>query len=454
MNARSLHVLIPLLFAVPLQAQTEHEHHGAPIGKVGRVTLPTSCNSAAQPLFERGVALLHSFWYEEAARTFQAAAAADPACTMALWGLASSYLHPMWVPPTPAEWRDGSSAVERARALAAQSAREQGYLDAIAAYFADQSVPHPRRLRAWSDALGNLRERHPEDAEAATFYALSLVAVANSSPPDTTYALQRRAGEILEPLFQRRPDHPGLAHYLIHAYDAPALARQGSRAAERYASIAPSVPHARHMPSHIYIRLGDWNRAIASNTSSATAARDYERQQNLDGVWDQRLHAMDYLAYAYLQQGRDALARGVMDEAGTVTRTIPEGGIVAQYALAAIPARYQVERARWSEAARLPLRPGLQLPAEAATRRRRVRKWPRWPPSTTPWRGARCRCGPRWCTPSAWPRNHGSRWRAETPRRRSGWPRRPPSSKTAAKSIRRRRAPSCRRASCWVICCW
>lgn len=359
-------LLIP---AQPLRAQLEHEHAGAPPARLGRVDFPTSCSAQAQLRFERGVALQHSFWFEESARAFRDAAAADSTCAMAWWGVASSYLHPLWAPPGPEDLRNGAAAVERARALHPPTPLERDWVEEIGVYYRDYATArHPDRLRAWSDALARLHETYPDDAEAAIFYALSLIAVAQNSPADTTYARQRRAGAILEPLFRRQPNHPGLAHYLIHAYDSPALAAVGEGAANRYASIAPSVPHARHMPSHIYIRLGMWDAAIASNVSSAAAARQYETEQHLDAAWDQRLHAMDYLVYAYLQQGRDAAARRRVDEAARMQRVFPEGSVTAQYALAAIPARYALERGQWREAIGLDIRQGFQPGAEAVTR--------------------------------------------------------------------------------------
>ncbi len=359
-------LFLPIRFA---RAQMEHEHAGAPPARLGRVDFPTSCSAQAQLRFERGVALQHSFWFEESARAFRDAAAADSTCAMAWWGVASSYLRPLWAPPGPEDLRNGAAAVERARALHPPTPLERDWVEEIGVYYRDHATArHPDRLRAWSDALARLHETYPDDAEAAIFYALSLIAVAQNSPPDTTYARQRRAAALLEPLFRRQPDHPGLAHYLIHAYDSPALAAEGARAASRYASIAPSVPHARHMPSHIYIRLGMWDQAVRSNASSAAAARLYEQQQHLDGIWDQRMHAMDYMVYAYLQRGRDAMAKGLVDEANAVTRYAPERGLTSEYALAAIPARYALERGRWQEAAGLSLRSGLQPPAEAVTR--------------------------------------------------------------------------------------
>ncbi|MFI5208334.1 MAG: hypothetical protein ACHQX4_09975 [Gemmatimonadales bacterium] len=369
MTRFTLLLAAPLLLCARLAAGQEHDHSGAPPAHLGRVAFPTSCKRESQHQFERGVALLHSFWYEEATRTFRQVAQADSTCAMAYWGIASSSLHPLWAPPTPAELQTGAAAAAAAQALRAPTAREQGYVDAIAAFYTDAAtVPHGQRLRRWSDALGRLHQAQPADGEAAAFYALSLVAVAAVSPPDTTYALQRQAADILEPLFRRAPGHPGLAHYLIHTYDTPGLAHLGAHAADRYASIAPSVPHALHMPSHIYIRLGMWDQAIASNVKSAAAARSYEVAQHLGGIWDQRMHAMDYLAYAYLQEGRDRSAKLVVDEANAVTRYVPDHSLSSEYALAAIPARYALERDQWHEAAALTMRTGMQPQAEAVTR--------------------------------------------------------------------------------------
>ncbi|MEK6610649.1 MAG: hypothetical protein AABZ35_06995 [Gemmatimonadota bacterium] len=369
MTRRSLFLTVPLAFlTTTLRAQMEHEHAGPPPARLGRVEFGTSCTPVSQRAFERGVALMHSFWYEESARAFRAAASADTTCAMASWGLAMTYLHPLWAPPTPAELQAAAAAAERARALHPPTRIETDYVEAIGAFYRDHAtVRHRDRLVAYSQAMRRMHQTYDQDAEAAMLYALSLLGVAQNSPPDTTYARQREAAAILEPIFQRQPNHPGVAHYLIHTYDTPALAREGTRAANRYAGIAPSVPHARHMPSHIYIRLGMWDQAIASNISSASAARQYETQQRWDGAWDQRLHAMDYMAYGYLQQGRDAQARRLVDEAAGFPRTYPPGSLTSDYALAAIPARYAVERGQWAEAAALPVRAGAPPAAAAVT---------------------------------------------------------------------------------------
>jgi Tfp pilus assembly protein PilF len=368
---------IALVLAIPLTAATQvaraqMDHaappHGAPSGRLGRVTFPTSCGAAAQQHIQRGLALLHSFWYEEAVRTFREAAAADSSCAMAQWGIASAYLHPLWAPPTAAEVAAGTAAVARARALPAPTPRETQYIAAIGAYWDDHgSAPHGLRLQRWSDALGALAGAHPDDGEAAAFHALSLVVLAQNSRRQVAIDLSTRAIEILEPLFQRQPNHPGLAHYLIHAFDMPGMAAGGARAANRYAGIAPSVPHAQHMPSHIYILLGQWDSAVASNVRSAASAARYERETRMDAVWDQRLHAMDYVTYSYLQMGRDRVARRLVDTTATMRRVFPENSIAATYPLAAIPARYALERGQWADAARLEPRDGLPPAAAAVT---------------------------------------------------------------------------------------
>jgi tetratricopeptide (TPR) repeat protein len=361
-------VAVLLVAAHPLAAQMDmHEHGGKPPAHLGRVAFPSSCSAAAQRTIQRGVALLHSFWYEEAGRAFRDAAQADSTCALAYWGQATSLLHPLWAPPSAQDLKDGAALSARARSLNAPTARERGYVDAISAFYGSEtSARFVDRVRAWSDGFSRLHAAEPADTEATIFYALTLIGVAQNSPPDTTYSLQRQAGDLLEPLFQVRPTHPGLAHYLIHAYDSPSLADRAVRAADRYAGIAPSVPHARHMPSHIYTRLGMWDASIASNTSAASAARQYEIEQHLDAVWDQRLHAMDYMAYAYLQEGRDGAARRLVAEAAEMPKIVPQHASAAEYALAAIPARYALERGRWSDAVALTLRSDLADPGAIA----------------------------------------------------------------------------------------
>lgn len=355
-----LTVILLLTTASALPAQVGHEHPpgAAPPEHLGRVSFPTSCNPAAQKAFERGVTLLHSFWYEEAAQAFHRGATADSACAMTAWGEAMSRLRPLWYPPSPDDLRAGRAAAERAVRASRTGTRERGYADAMAAYYrGGEKVSHAERVQRWEAAMATLAQRYPGDEEARIFHALTLIALGQLHADDTTYARQRRAGEILQALFQRQPDHPGLAHYLIHAYDSPVLAARGVAAAERYARIAPSVPHAQHMPSHIYVRVGRWDDAIASNLRSAEAARAFERRLQMEGVWGERVHAYDYLVYAYLQQGRPQEARKIVEEVTTFTRYVPEHAFPGAFAFAAIPARYALERNDWAAAETLSVRP-------------------------------------------------------------------------------------------------
>ncbi len=361
MRAFSGTFLAAVLFVPSVLTAQDHAsaHAGQPPEKLGRVVFPAGCGDAAQPAVERGVALLHSFWYEEAEKAFGEVATAHPRCAMAHWGRAMSVLHPLWTPPTAAEAARGLAAADQAVAAAKPGTRQRDYAEAIATFWRGYNGPGAfrERLTAYEAAMDRLARRHPHDPEARTFYALALIGVGQLDAGDTTLARQRRAGAILEPLLARSPDHPGLAHYVIHAYDSPALAAKAVPAAERYAVIAPSVPHAQHMPSHIYTRVGNWEAAIASNRRSAEAGVMFEQRLGMDGVWDQRAHAWDYLMYAYLQLGREQEAKMLLDEASAVTVAVPPNSLISDYALAAIPARYALERGRWADAAALRVRP-------------------------------------------------------------------------------------------------
>ena len=333
--------------AQPLVAQMEHAHSAHALAEVGRVRFPTSCSAAAQPSFERGVALLHNFWFDRAAAAFHEAAGADTSCAMAWWGVASTSLHPLWAPPTPAELRAGADAVARARSLDARTDRERAWIAAIGAFFdSSAALAHAARLRAWEQALGRVQRDNPADTEAAVFHALALIAVQPKT--DTAYAQLKQAAAILEPLFAVQPHHPGLAHYLIHAYDAPPLVARAGRAAARYAVIAPDAPHALHMPSHTYSLLGMWDQSIATNARSMQASR------HAGNVWYEQLHAADYMVYAYLQEGRDRDALRLVRWAAD--SVLPAGNATAEFAVAAIPARYALERGDWHGAASLTLR--------------------------------------------------------------------------------------------------
>jgi hypothetical protein len=362
---RSAPLLAALALAVPLAAQAPEEH-GGHAEQLGRVRFPTSCRGAAQRGVEHGVAYLHSFWYEKATEAFNAVAAADSSCAMAFWGQAMSLLHPLWTPPSSADARAAMLAIDHGLARA-KTARERDYLGAIRAYYVDFDRTDPKtRLVRYAVAMDSVRRRSPSDGEAQIFYALALIALGQANATDTTFTYQKRADSILEPLFRLEPRHPGLAHYLIHTNDVPQLAAHGLYAARRYAAIAPDVPHAQHMPSHIFTRLGMWDDDIASNRRSAAAARAYELERGLSAMWDQRAHAFDYLAYAYLQQGRDTAARRVVDEAAAAPAGYPAGSLTHEYAFAAIPARYALERGAWAEAAQLAVRRAPEWPAAEA----------------------------------------------------------------------------------------
>jgi tetratricopeptide (TPR) repeat protein len=335
----------------------------------GTVDFPVSCTPAARPDFVRGVALLHSFFYEEARRIFTDVAAKDPTCAMAQWGIAMTWWHPIWTPPTPDEMSAGKAAIEKAMGMTAGTDRERGFIQALNVYYNSSDSPNPGavgqschgpvgardRVVAYEKAIRQLSEKYPDDFEVQTFYAFAILAVGYATPTDTTLAKQLQAAALLEKLWKKNPNHPGVTHYLIHSYDYPALAERGLAAARSYGSIAPWVPHALHMPSHIFTRLGMWEESIAANRSSADASRAYAAMRHRDATEAEELHALDYTVYSYLQEGQDAKAKEIVDFTATVRKTNPELEFSAGYALAAIPSRYALERNAWSEAATLPV---------------------------------------------------------------------------------------------------
>ena len=348
-----------LCLAAGVPADEGHSHdHGEQLGKVD---FPVSCNAAAGAAFERGVALLHSFQYDDAETAFADAAAADPTCAMAHWGTAMSLYHPVWAAanpsaaPTAADLKKGAEAVEKARAAGPKTDREKDYVAAVAAFYTGaDTLDHRSRAMAFEKAMGEVAARHPEDKEAAIFHAVALLGTA--TPGDKTYATEKKAAAILNAILPQAPTHPGVAHYLIHSFDYPALADLALPAARSYAKIAPSSPHALHMPSHIFTRLGLWNESIDSNLASRAAARERMKRLHPGATSFEDLHAQDYLAYAYLQGGQDAKAKAVLDEV-SAAETFDQQQFAAAYALTAVPARYALERRRWSEAAALTVRP-------------------------------------------------------------------------------------------------
>jgi tetratricopeptide (TPR) repeat protein len=328
----------------------QHPHEtGQPPQRLGQVQFKTSCSPAVQADFNRAVALLHSFWFNAAAATFTGVAEKDPSCGIAWWGVAMSRWGNPFAPARPvAAVEQGREAIAKARAAGARTERERQYIEAAAALFTDfEKVDARTRIVNYEQAMERLYASNRDDLETAAFYALSVNQTA--VPTDKKYSQQLKAAAILEPIFQQHPDHPGAAHYLIHAYDHPPLAEKALPAARRYAQIAPDAPHALHMPSHTFTRVGHWEDSIATNKASADAARKNNAPAEV-------LHAFDYQVYAYLQTAQDEAARKVMSDLKALVasvNTAEQYGQVAYYAEAAIPARIALERGAWAEAAAL-----------------------------------------------------------------------------------------------------
>jgi hypothetical protein len=353
-----------LLVASAIALAAPHEGHHEHGPQLGKLSFPTTCSAQAGAQFELGLRWLHSFEYDRAEKEFTNAAATDPGCAVAHWGVAMSNYHPLWAPPTDAEFAKGKSAVAKARAAGAKSKREQDYVAAIGAFYdRSETLDHKTRALAYNSAMAQLHERYPTDREAAVFYALSQVA-AGTLDKDSTYAREKSAAEILDAVLKAEPDHPGVAHYLIHSFDYPPLAQLALPAARRYAGIAPASAHAQHMPSHIFTRLGLWDESIRSNRAAEAAALAHAQKSGMDGAWDQQLHAMDYLAYAYLQTGRDSEAERVLQQLLAIEQATP--GQTTAYAVSAIPARLLLERREWKEAAKFDL-PARLLALKAMT---------------------------------------------------------------------------------------
>ena len=312
--------------------------------RFGTVHFATSCNETAQRRFDRGMRYQHSFWYRESKEIFEEVLKADPECGIAYWGIALSMLNNPHLPPPPANLPLGLEAIKKAKAVGAKSQRERDFIDALLVFYADyDKIPHGARIQAYLKAIEAVAQRYRQDDEAQLFYGITLNVAA--SPNDKTYSNQLKGAAILEKVFERQPRHPGVAHYLIHLYDTPALAEKGLDAANRYSEIAPAAPHAQHMPSHIFTRIGYWKESIALNTVSARVAK--ADKEPID-----QLHAMDYLVYAHLQLAQDAKARAVVDEMSMV-RNVDPNVLPGPYALAASPARYTIERGDWNGAAEL-----------------------------------------------------------------------------------------------------
>ena len=315
-----------------------------------RVQFTNSCAPEVQETFGQAITLLHSFEYHETRRLFTEVAEADPGCAIANWGLAMSLWHPLWTPPTDAELEEGARLLAEAAGKRA-TPREAAYVEALQAFYAGTAA-HMERVRAYEAKMSELYANHLDDPEAAMFYALALLASAD--PRDKAYTRQYKAAALLNWVRETQPRHPGVLHYLIHAYDSPALAHLALEAATIYAEAAPDSAHAQHMPSHIFTRLGLWDRSLASNLESTRSAAEYTLRAHLPGHYDEGLHSIDYLMYALLQTARDEEARQLLEQLGGIDKTDTENFKVA-YTYAASPARYALERRQWQEAADLVL---------------------------------------------------------------------------------------------------
>jgi tetratricopeptide (TPR) repeat protein len=354
-----------LLWSVPTSKAQSSAPTGS--GQFGAVQFPVSCKPGTQEQFERAVAMLHSFFYPETVRAFEAIIAADPDCAMAYWGLAISQRPNPLVPPWAADnLKRGLEAIQKGKALATTD-RERDWLAALEQAFAGyDTVPTATRSERYETAMETLSRKYPEDKEAAIFYALALLEAVDHR--DKTYARQIKAGAIMEPIDRAQPNHPGLAHYIVHAYDFEPLAARGLAAADKYARVAPSAPHAQHMPSHIYSMLGRWDQSIHSNQAAVKASRDYAARNFPGTTFAQEPHAQDFMAYAYLQLGQNREAKRVVDELAAVTKLSGARNYGRDTGQTAPAARYVLERAAWAEASSLTVRTDLYTYAQAMPR--------------------------------------------------------------------------------------
>jgi tetratricopeptide (TPR) repeat protein len=363
-----------LLCAMPASALDDemHRHHHDATEQLGKVSFPISCAPASEKAFERGVALLHSFGYEEAEDQFAEIAQKDPACAMAHWGVAMSLFHQIWERPQQSALKRGQQEIEKAQKIGAKTERERAYISALAVFYRDPATnDYLKRAAAYSDAMAKLYQQYPTDLEAGAFYALSLLA--SESPDDTSLSSEKKAVAVLNPLFQQQPDHPGLAHYIIHSCDSPQMAPLALDAARRYAEIAPSSAHAVHMPSHIFARLGLWQEDIQANLKSVALTQ----KSNAMYMHGHELHAMHFLLYAYLQTGQDEAAKQVVEQSNEILATASthgdDTGMLEYYGFAAahFPALYDLEMRHWADAA------ALQPAANASPHLQMITYWAR-----------------------------------------------------------------------------
>ena len=367
-------VCVCVLCAVPASALDDemHAHHHEATEQLGKVSFPISCVPASEKAFERGVALLHSFGYEEAEEQFVEITQKDPACAMAHWGIAMSLFHQIWERPQESALKRGQQEIEKAQKIGAKTDRERGYISALAVFYRDPATnDYLKRAAAYSDAMAKLYQQYPTDLEAGAFYALSLLAA--EPPDDTSLTARKKAVAVLNPLFQRQPDHPGLAHYIIHSCDSPQMAPMALVAARRYAEIAPSSAHAVHMPSHIFARLGLWQEDIQANLKSVALTQ----KSNAMYMHGHELHAMHFLLYAYLQTGQDEAAKQEVEQSKQILAKASthgdDTGMLEYYGFAAahFPALYDLEMRHWTDAA------ALQPAANASPHLQMITYWAR-----------------------------------------------------------------------------
>ena len=321
-------------------------------GQFGEVSFSLSCDYAVRDAFDLAVSLLHSFEYAEAEKAFAKVIDVDPECAMAYWGVAMSIYHALWRAPDPEDLEKGLRVLKLAEPLS-KTTKEQEYLDAISAYYIDwEKIDHKTRALRMEKKMEGIYKAYNDDTEAAIFYALALKSTAD--PEDKSHSNERKAGKILESIFPEQPNHPGIAHYIIHNYDNPELAPMALTTARRYADIAPTSAHAQHMPSHIFTRLGLWDESINSNLRSADAARCYADASGMEGHWTSEIHALDYLLYAYLQQGNTAKTKELYEYISGIKIVWGNNASLA-YPFAANPARMVLENKDWEQAAILPI---------------------------------------------------------------------------------------------------
>jgi tetratricopeptide (TPR) repeat protein len=331
-------------------------------GAFGKLSFDISGSEKAKADFNLGLKLLHSFEYDEAEKAFAKIIDEDPGCAMAYWGVAMANFHPLWSPPSEAELKKGNKAVKAGQSINRKSKKEGEYIGAIASFYEDwDKLDHATRCGRFEKGMAQLHANYPEDREATIFYALALDATA--APTDKSYQKQLKAGALLQALYPEEPEHPGIIHYIIHTYDYPGLAEKALPAARRYAQVAPSSAHALHMPSHIFTRLGLWQECIASNRASVTSAQCYASAAGIKGHWDEEIHGLDYLMYAFLQQGANDSAKNLLAYVNSIEEVHPDNAKVA-YSFAAMPCRFALENRNWRAAADLQVHaPGIDWDA-------------------------------------------------------------------------------------------